>query len=276
MAGRLQRYARIKNGVLELLASGVLTKRELQIVLLVIRESWGWNKGASNYTHRTLTLADIAKRTGIHKAHVSRTLRGLVEKQIIIVQGDNSQTRMGFNEHKDQWVPKEQHSSKDQIQKGNNLDPKRQQPRSKKATSTHCKRASDAGLRDPKERSKERSKEKRVGDDEMAYSAQARQTVQALKDELTRRGATIFERDWHLKSLAVAESLLKRLTPEALSACMKWAFADPFWGSRIDSMSTIQRAAKQWQMSSEDAPSPRAALVKQQAEDELNRAWGDT
>ncbi len=99
MAGRIQRYARIKNEVLELLATAPLTLRQIRIVLLIIRESWGWDAGRSNWTHRILTVNDIAKRTGIHRADVNRELNLLMAQNILHEKDRQYQ----FNEHQNTW-----------------------------------------------------------------------------------------------------------------------------------------------------------------------------
>jgi len=107
MAGPQRKFVRIKNAVLELLAASDLTGRELKIVLLVIRESWGWWGGKSNWTHIRLGPKRIAEGTGLSKGNASQLLQQLLDRNILQI---NDKRRgigyLSFNEHGDQWFPK--------------------------------------------------------------------------------------------------------------------------------------------------------------------------
>ena len=96
----MKRYTRIKHEVFEnIFARGLLNVRELQVISVIIRESWGWDKGKSNWTKRPLSNKYFVKKTGISKSHICELLQQMIlEKKILKKDGYYS-----FNEHFDQW-----------------------------------------------------------------------------------------------------------------------------------------------------------------------------
>jgi len=86
------------------------------------------------------------------------------------------------------------------------------------------------------------------------YSQEARDATLYLKEKLRAQGITIFEPDWHLKSDAVAESMIEKLGAgdvklgaKRLRKVIDWASAHHYWHDKIDSMYSIQKAIKEWQ-----------------------------
>ena len=80
------------------------------------------------------------------------------------------------------------------------------------------------------------------------YSVGASEVTTLLKSRLLEKGVTL-PRDWHLKSLPVAERLLARISLDEIKACIEWAVKDRYWGAQVDSMSTIERALPKYQLS---------------------------
>ncbi|HBC94354.1 MAG TPA: Replication protein O [Pelotomaculum sp.] len=79
------------------------------------------------------------------------------------------------------------------------------------------------------------------------YSVGAREATDLLKTRLKEKGITL-ARDWHLKSLPVAERLLQGVDLDDLKACIEWAIKDQYWSKQVDSMSTIERALPKYQL----------------------------
>jgi replication protein O len=62
-----------------------LTRRQLQLVSVVIRESWGWQKpGGEVYCWtRPLPAGQLARATGLSTDHLTRDLKGLVSRGVL-------------------------------------------------------------------------------------------------------------------------------------------------------------------------------------------------
>jgi DNA-binding Lrp family transcriptional regulator len=65
-----------------------LTRRQLQLVSVVIRESWGWQqRGGEVYRWtRPLTVRQLAEATGLSTDHLARDLRELVARGVLLEQ----------------------------------------------------------------------------------------------------------------------------------------------------------------------------------------------
>ena len=64
-----------------------------------------------------------------------------------------------------------------------------------------------------------------------------------LKEKLASRGVKKLPRDWHLKQLSTARIMLAGANAPALrewKACIDWAFADDFWGDKVDHLARIE------------------------------------
>src|SRR3954470_20469010 len=62
-----------------------LTRRQLQLVSAVLRESWGWQlrKGEVRLWTRPLTASHFAAATGLSTDHLARDLRALVARRVL-------------------------------------------------------------------------------------------------------------------------------------------------------------------------------------------------
>jgi len=97
----IKKYTRIKHSVLmDIFAKGLLSKREMQVAIVIIRESWGWDKGASNWTKKKLTNVDFVRKTQLKKSHISSLLQRMILENKILVNEENFYS---FNEHPDTW-----------------------------------------------------------------------------------------------------------------------------------------------------------------------------
>jgi len=68
---------------------GALTRRQLQLVAAVLRESWGWHDRAGRpfaWT-RPLDAAALSRLTGISPDHARRELRALLSRGVLVESG---------------------------------------------------------------------------------------------------------------------------------------------------------------------------------------------
>lgn len=98
---RKESYTKVFNPILEAICKKELTGREIRIVLFVIRATYGWNKKKF-----PLSKSYIAEGTGISVRNVSRIVRRLVERNVLIEYGTDKTTRAkvyGLNKKYSQW-----------------------------------------------------------------------------------------------------------------------------------------------------------------------------
>jgi phage replication O-like protein O len=72
-------FTKVPHGILEALARICLGSYEMRVVLFVIRKTYGWHKEVD-----WISLSQISEGTGIAKSNVSRTIKSLALKNIII------------------------------------------------------------------------------------------------------------------------------------------------------------------------------------------------
>jgi len=97
----VKKYTRIKHEVFEdIFAKGLLSKREMQIVSVIIRESWGWDSGRSNWTKKKLSNSYLSKKTGLAKQTISVELKSMITQKKVLI---NDRGFYSFNEHPDRW-----------------------------------------------------------------------------------------------------------------------------------------------------------------------------
>jgi len=94
-------YTRIANEILEAIAQHNLTAREIRIILIIIRFTYGYNKRKALFSIRSLSRATKIKSIGA----ISNNLANLINRNIII----NHRTYKGkreleFNKSYQQWI----------------------------------------------------------------------------------------------------------------------------------------------------------------------------
>ena len=95
-------YTPIANELLEALFKSELSRCEYQIVLAIIRKTYGYHKKMAE-----LSNSQLALMTGIDRRNVGRTIRALSEKNILL-RGTNTNTHtIGLNKQYKEWfLPK--------------------------------------------------------------------------------------------------------------------------------------------------------------------------
>lgn len=91
-------YARIANEILEQLSSTYLSPYEWQVLMFIFRKTYGFNKKAD-----WIANSQLVEITKIHKAHISRTIKKLKEKNIVTQTGN----KISFNKNFSSWLPKQ-------------------------------------------------------------------------------------------------------------------------------------------------------------------------
>lgn len=84
----------IANKIVEALAKTHLSGYESQVLWAVFRKTYGWHKKED-----WITNTQISNMTGIAEAHISRTLKILMQKNLILRNGK----KLAFQKDYDQW-----------------------------------------------------------------------------------------------------------------------------------------------------------------------------
>lgn len=118
-------YTKLANELLEALIRAGLSKREWVVVMTVVRKTYGFNKKVDD-----MTLTQIANMSGMDLAHVSRTVGGLAESNILLKRQGTYGYVLGINKNYRQWMTCQNgnlaKTASEPCQNGNNDLPKRQ------------------------------------------------------------------------------------------------------------------------------------------------------
>lgn len=89
-----ENFTRISNDILEALSRTYLTQYEWRLLMCLFRKTYGHQKKED-----WIAPSQIVLMTGIHKAHVSRSLGLLIKRNIVTKRGN----QIGFNKYHTQW-----------------------------------------------------------------------------------------------------------------------------------------------------------------------------
>lgn len=98
MASLEEGYSKIANGILEAIYSSDLTLMQKEIVILVARFTYGYNRKKAD-----LSYSFIATGIGRNKREVIRNVNILVQKNVIIRDDSARITNLGINRHTEKW-----------------------------------------------------------------------------------------------------------------------------------------------------------------------------
>jgi len=95
-------YVRIANELFDEIANRDFNKQELNVLLCVIRNTYGWNRKS----HR-LSCSFISDYTGLDRSNVSRARSTLIGKKVLFTEG----YKIGIQKNFDLWrvLSKQQH-----------------------------------------------------------------------------------------------------------------------------------------------------------------------
>ncbi len=92
-------FLRIANELVEALYRVNLSAYESRVVLLVIRQTYGYNKKMDR-----IALSQFAKKTGIERRNVHKVLKRLSSRKIIVVhKDDRGNISYGFQKDYSKW-----------------------------------------------------------------------------------------------------------------------------------------------------------------------------
>lgn len=91
-------YIKLANDIVDQLCKLYLTSCEWQIIWVVLRQTYGWNKKTDN-----ITLTQFEKMTGMERSRVCKTIKKLVSKRTLLKDG----SAFSFNKCVSQWVVSE-------------------------------------------------------------------------------------------------------------------------------------------------------------------------
>jgi len=77
-------YVPLANELLEVLAKAVLTGHEWRLLLVVIRETWGWVEGDRRRDEAEITISTFSKKTGMARSNVCRGLKRLIASDVLV------------------------------------------------------------------------------------------------------------------------------------------------------------------------------------------------
>ena len=91
-------YVRIANELFDAILRFGFSKRELSIVLAVIRKTYGYQKKSDE-----LSASQIEQMTGIPRNHVAECLVTLNAKNVVLKRDGKYANSLSFNKHYGQW-----------------------------------------------------------------------------------------------------------------------------------------------------------------------------
>lgn len=93
-------YTRIANELLEAILAFPFSKRELKVMLAIIRKTYGFNKKADD-----MTVTQVADMTGMDRAHASRAISALVAKNAVLKRHGRHGYVLGIQKNHKKWGP---------------------------------------------------------------------------------------------------------------------------------------------------------------------------
>lgn len=91
-------YTRIHNKIIEELAKIKLNGSEIKLLLTIFRKTYGWQKKEAN-----ISTKEIVDMTGLSRVEISRTMKRLVSRKLVIKNDNYNPTKYAFNKHYSKW-----------------------------------------------------------------------------------------------------------------------------------------------------------------------------
>jgi len=87
-------YTQIANEILDALAKVKMSSYQQRVMISIIRKTYGYHKKIDR-----IAISQLVEMTGIHKAHISRTIKELIQRNIVTRTGN----KIGFNKDYTGW-----------------------------------------------------------------------------------------------------------------------------------------------------------------------------
>ena len=91
-------FVRIANELFDAILLAPLSKRELLVVMAVIRKTYGYGKKSDD-----MTMTQIAEITGLTRPHVSETVRDLASKNVFLIRDGEYGKVIGIQKNYKKW-----------------------------------------------------------------------------------------------------------------------------------------------------------------------------
>ena len=91
-------HTKIANELLDAIICHDFSKRQLKILLFIMRKTYGWNKSEDD-----ISRSQITEATGLLSPHVTTSLQELQSLNVIIVTNGKHAKRYKVNKYYDQW-----------------------------------------------------------------------------------------------------------------------------------------------------------------------------
>jgi len=91
-------HTKIANEIVEALARVNLSAYESRVLWCIFRKTYGWNKKSDR-----ISYSQFQEVTGMDRRHLGRTLRLLIERQMITCQGEGQQLEYAIQKDWEQW-----------------------------------------------------------------------------------------------------------------------------------------------------------------------------
>ncbi|MGV8123509.1 MAG: replication protein [Candidatus Xenobiia bacterium LiM19] len=91
-------YVKIANELMEAFAKTRMPGSSTQVLMAILRESYGYNQKTAK-----LSMDRIAKKTGLHRSHVARALKVLLDMKIVTKIGNSFVNEWRVNKDYETW-----------------------------------------------------------------------------------------------------------------------------------------------------------------------------
>ncbi|WP_205168805.1 replication protein [Burkholderia sp. LMG 13014] len=96
-----ERYTRVPHSVLEALALADFGKRHYKILMVLMRQTYGYDKAADE-----ISLTQFHDKTGVLPPHISAAIGELIDMQVLVKSPGRYAASLSINKDFDQWIGK--------------------------------------------------------------------------------------------------------------------------------------------------------------------------
>lgn len=209
-------YTTIANEILEAMAKTPFSGKEIQIVCVVFRKTYGWHK-----KNAPMSIGGFQKDTGLDRRSVTRTLSRLTQRRILIKTSNGFISTYGFQKDYTKWKGR---GKKTPVGAKRPLPPK-----------IGVKRPLKIGAKLPPHKIYKDKKYYVEGSDELRLAS-------FLLEEIRKNQPSFKEPN--LQAWAKEIDLMVRRdgrTPERIEGVIRWCQGDAFWWKNILSVSKLRK-----------------------------------
>lgn len=216
-------YTRIANEIMDALVAYRVPGEQMQCCLYILRKTYGYNKKKD-----MISNSQFCDSTGLKKGNVSRAIKSLVEKKVVIKSDNTRVPTYRFNKNYKQWKVLS-----------------KKQPVIKKAT-TVIKSDNKvlSKVMDTKD-NKDNTTKDNIPEKIFLFSKQFYEYLSA------NGGKSKYTEDDILKGADSIDKLLrinKYDFEKEIKPALRWGVKDDFWSSQVRSLAALRKKAKNGEM----------------------------